>query len=134
MAPNNSYVNHSAGPMGGVFMKKSTEEVLHLEIPPNSESKLFEEALALVTSFCEDVDLSDVDSLKFHANTWGLSSVKHFAETYFPKMKELKYIDFSDTVGFRPRSDLPMSSGAMLFEARFYEIIELNFNDNFLDK
>lgn len=40
----------------------------------------------------------------------------------------------SDTLGFRPRSDLPMSLASILYEARFYDIIELNLNDNFLDK
>lgn len=134
MAPNNSYTMTNSGPLGGVFMKKSTEEILHFEVPPNSEGKLFEEALALVASLCEDVDLSDIDSLKFHANTWGLSSVKHFAETFVPKMEELKYIDLSDTIGARPRSDLPMSSSAILFEAKDFNIIELNLNDNVLGK
>ena len=78
-----------AGPLGGIFMKKVQPEILHLEIPANLESKKFEEALTLVASYCEDVDLTDVDSLKFHANTWGLSAVKHFAENFVPSMKEL---------------------------------------------
>lgn len=115
-------------------MKKKEPEILHLEIPANLESKKFEEALTLVASYCEDVDLTDVDSLKFHANTWGLSAVKHFAENYVPKMKELRFVDMSDTLGFRPRSDLPMSLAAILFESRFFDIIELNLNENFLDK
>tara|TARA_B110000285_G_C15113693_1_gene612709 strand:- start:636 stop:1340 length:705 start_codon:yes stop_codon:yes gene_type:complete len=130
---NNTHLLQIAGPLGGIFMKKVEPEILHLEIPANLESKKFEEALALVASYCNDVDLTDVDSLKFHANTWGLSAVKHFAETFVPMMKELTYIDMSDTLGFRPRSDLPMSLASILFEARFYNIIELNLNDNFLD-
>jgi hypothetical protein len=80
----NTYSRALAGPMAGVFMKKVAGEILHLEIPANLESKLFEEALALVSSYCEEVDLTDVDSLKFHTNTWGLSSVKHFAVTFVP--------------------------------------------------
>jgi len=86
---NNTHLLQIAGPLGGIFMKKVEPEILHLEIPANLESKKFEEALALVASYCNDVDLTDVDSLKFHANTWGLSAVKHFAETFVPMMKEL---------------------------------------------
>ena len=131
---NQTHLLQIAGPLGGIFMKRNEPEILHLEIPANLEFKKFEEATALVATYCEDVDLSDVDSLKFHANTWGLGAVKHFAETFVPKMKELTYLDMSDTLGFRPRSDLPMSLAAILFEARFFNIIELNLNDNTLEK
>ena len=47
-------------------------------------------------------------------------------------MKELVILDFSDTVKARPRSDLPMSTSSILYEARFFDIIELNLNDNTL--
>lgn len=49
-------------------------------------------------------------------------------------MKKLKILDFSDTIKARPRSDLPMSTGAILFEARKFDIIILDMNDNFLGK
>lgn len=86
--------------MSSVFSQKKGKTINHLEIPPNIDKKLFDEAVDVIKGICEKIDLSKVESLKYHINTWGLSSNNWFAENMVPKLKKLNTIDFSDTVNY----------------------------------
>lgn len=127
---NQAYQKVSLGPLGGVFMKRSAAEELHFEVPHNVDAKLYDEAVELLQTFVKGVDLSGVHSLKFHTNTWGLSSCNSFADDFIPKMKSLRKIDFSDTVKFRPRSDCPNGCKAILYAAKDFNITNLDLSYN----
>jgi hypothetical protein len=77
------------GPLGGVFMRKKLDEVSHFEVPHNKDGKIYDEAVKLIDKFCDSQDFSGIHSLKFHTNTWGLSSCNAFADNYIPKMRFL---------------------------------------------
>lgn len=102
------------GAMSSVFSQKKGSTINHLEIPPNFDKKLFDEAVAVIKGICEKIDLSNVQSLKYHINTWGLSSNNWFADNMVHKMKRLNAIDFSDTVNYQHRSDMCMGIKAIL--------------------
>ena len=129
------YTKVSLGPLGGVFMKKKADEEFYYEVPHNPDGLMYDEANELIEKHCKGVDMSGVHTLKFHTNTWGLSSSNLFADEYIPKMKKLQKIDFSDTVKMRYRSDCPNGCKAILFAAKDFNIIHLdvsynNFEDN----
>ena len=115
-----------------MMSRESTLE--HFECAPNVKSLLYDEAVAEITSNCEDEDLDKVQSLKFHANTWGLSSCNSFAENYMAKMVKVEYIDFSDTVKYKHRSDLCMSVRAILTQAEKKGVTKLNLRDNDMEE
>ena len=85
--------------MCSILMFRSITED-HFECPPNKDAKMYDEAVEELTEFCEGIDLLNMTSLKFHVNTWGLSSNNYFADEIIPKMKKLAKIDFSDTVKY----------------------------------
>ena len=120
-------------PMSSVFAKKAGQQIRHLEVPENSGKKLFEEAVAFLSKQCEGIDLKNITSLKFHANTYGLSSNNWFADNIICKMTKLSKIDFSDTVDYQHRSDLCMGISSMLRAVAEMKIIEIDLKDNFLD-
>ena len=103
--------------MSSVFSSKQGKPEVHLEIPPNSEVKLYDEAVSVLKSFSEGLALKDVSSIKYHVNTWGLSSNNWFSENMIVKMKKLGRIDYSDTINYEHRSDMCMGIEAMLTEA-----------------
>lgn len=80
---------------------------------------------------CQEIEFKEVTSVKFHTNTWGLSSCNYFAENILSKMRNLKKLDTSDTLKFRQRSDLCMSTRALLGAAGKIEYLDLS--ENFLD-
>lgn len=49
------------------------------------------------------------------------------------KMVNIEYIDFSDTVKYRHRSDLCMSARAILTQASDKKVTKLNMKDNDLE-
>lgn len=77
--------------------------------------------------------MKNITSLKFHANTYGLSSNNWFADNIICKMAKLSKIDFSDTVNYQHRSDLCMGVSSMLRAVADNKIIEIDLKDNFLD-
>ena len=83
------YTKVSLGPLGGVFMKKKAEEEFFYEVPHNKDGLMYDEANELIEKQCKGVDMTGVHTLKFHTNTWGLSSSNLFADDYIPKMKKL---------------------------------------------
>ena len=115
-------------------MMSRESSLSHFECAPNVNSLLYDEAVAEITSNCEGVELDQIQSLKFHTNTWGLSSCNSFAENVMVKMVKLEYIDFSDTAKFRHRSDLCMSARAILTQAIPFKITKLNLRDNDLEE
>lgn len=70
-----------------IMSRKSS--LTHFECAPNVKSLLYDEAVAEITSNCEGVDMSQIESLKFHANTWGLSSCNSFADNVMTKMVKI---------------------------------------------
>ena len=111
-----------------------SKSLAHFECAPNEKGLLYDEAVAEITSNCEGVELGEIQSLKFHTNTWGLSSCNSFAENVMAKMVKIEHIDFSDTVKYRHRSDLCMSVRAILTQAEDKSVTKLNLRDNDLEE
>lgn len=107
--------------------------MLHFDVPHNAKALLYDDAVSQLTQWCQEIDLKAINSIKFHTNTWGLSSCNFFAEAIIANMPKLKYLDFSDTVKFRHRSDLCMGTQAMLLAANEKAIYSLNLADNLLE-
>ena len=118
--------------MSSVLMSKTISEEF-LEVQPNRKKKLYDEAVAELKQFCEGVDLKIITSLKYHANTWGLSSNNSFADEIISEMTQLEKIDFRDTVHFSNRSDLCMGIKSILFAVQNFKIQLIDLSDNFLD-
>ena len=108
-------------PMSSVLMSRTISEEF-LEVQPNKKKKLYDEAVAELKNFCEGVDLKAVTSLKYHANTWGLSSNNSFADEFICEMTQLVKIDFSDTIHFSARSDLCQGIKSILFAVQKFNI------------
>ena len=108
-------------------------QVYHFECPPNFKKLLYDDAVNELKDTCHEVDTEIVNSLKYHINTWGLSSNNWFAENVVVNMAHLNRIDFSDTVKYRHRSDLCMGAKSILASAIDKNIIELDMSSNFLD-
>ena len=58
------------------------EDHYHYEIDPNFKKVVFDEAMEELKELCERKDFSEVSSLKFHTNSWGLSCSAYFGEHY----------------------------------------------------
>ncbi len=86
----------------------------HLEFAPNLEKYLYDDAIEELRENSRGLMVDKLTSLQHHANTWGLSSNKYFAENLVTKMGNLNKLDFSDTVGFQNRSDMPMGIQAVM--------------------
>jgi hypothetical protein len=108
-------------PMSSVLMSRTISEEF-FEVQPNKKKKLYDEAVAELKTFCEGVDLKAVTSLKYHANTWGLSSNNSFADEFICEMTQLVKIDFSDTIHFSARSDLCQGIKSILFAVQKFNI------------
>lgn len=104
-----------------------------MEISPNHGKKLYDEAVSVLREYCQGQALESVTSIKFHANTWGLSSCNWFADEIVTKMRKLQVLDFSDTVHSQHRSDLCMGIKAILTAATDKEIEFIDLSDNDLD-
>jgi hypothetical protein len=102
--------------MGSILMNKEREDDF-LEIPPNEKNLIFDDAVAELKKNCQGIDLDKVTSIKYHTNTWGLSSNNWFADEIITKLSNLQKIDFSDTVNYRHRSDLCLGIKSMLLAA-----------------
>lgn len=108
-------------------------EELHFEVPPNAQALLYDDAVNELKGFCKDLELDAIQSIKFHTNTWGLSSCNYFGDEILSRMKSLQRIDFSDTIKYRHRSDLCAGTKAMLYQVKDYNITYLDLSENFLD-
>ena len=84
--------------MSSVFSKKDGPKINHIEIVYNKDKKLYDEAVDVLKKFIGKKKLGFINSIKYHVNTWGLSSNNWFADEVIPKFKVLAHIDFSDTV------------------------------------
>lgn len=114
-----------------ILMIKKYPEITHFEIDPNSQQLLYDDALNALKASCQNMDLEVITSIKFHTNTWGLSSCNYFAEHILSKMTNLTVLDLSDTLKYRPRSDLCMSTKALLSAVK--NVKKLDLSNNFLD-
>jgi hypothetical protein len=74
--------------MGSILMTRENNEDF-LEIPPNEKNLLFDEAVAELKKNCQGINLEKVSSIKYHTNTWGLSSNNWFADEIITKLKNL---------------------------------------------
>ena len=84
--------------MSSVYSKKDGAKINFMEICDNTDKKLYDEAVDVLKKFIGKKKLGLVNSIKYHVNTWGLSSNNWFADEVIPKFKVLAHIDFSDTV------------------------------------
>jgi hypothetical protein len=119
--------------MSSVFLTSDAWDEYHIEIDANVKNLIFDEANDLMEEMCGVIEPVEVISLKYHANSWGLSSNQFFGEETLSKMSKLQKIDFSDTIKFEHRSDLAMSCGAMLDHVTDKNIIQINFAENDLE-
>jgi Ran GTPase-activating protein (RanGAP) involved in mRNA processing and transport len=62
-----------------------------------------------------------------------MSCSKEFGEKYLSQMVNITRLDFSDTIKYKSRSDLAMSTAAMLTNCEKFKITHINMRDNFLD-
>jgi hypothetical protein len=86
--------------MSSVYSKKEGPKINFIEICENSEKKLYNEAVDVMKAFIGKKKLGIINSIKYHVNTWGLSTNNWFADECMPKFKNLAHIDFSDTVNY----------------------------------
>lgn len=98
-----------------------------LECDCNTKGLIFDEANEAMEEIGEQYDPKEWDILKFHVNTWGLSSNELFADTVVTKMNKLQKLDLSDTVQFDHRTDMPQSIG------KFLSVLKLRNNFTHLD-
>lgn len=121
-------------PLSSVFSKKYGQVEIYLEIPENKEKKLYDEAVAVLKESCSNKELDTITSIKFHANSWGLSACNWFADEIVSKMIHLKVLDFSDTIHYRHRSDLCKGIKAILTAATDKQIEFIDLSDNDLEE
>jgi hypothetical protein len=115
-----SYFEDESGPMRYVFaMKEPEKEIVHKEIMENKDNFVFDDANDKLEELCTRprIDLKEITSIKFHTNSWGLSSCNWMAENIICNMPNLTRIDFSETINFQPRSDIGYSTNSMLTAA-----------------
>ena len=84
------------------------------EILSNDKPYLFDDAIEELRYAFMRVQVENITILRHHANTWGLSSSNWLAENILPKLKNLKKLDFSETLHNPPRSDICHSLRSML--------------------
>lgn len=99
----------------------------------NEKKLIYDEAIEELDEICQKLNYSTITSLKFHTNSWGMSCGKHFGENYLSKCKNLTKLDFSDTINYKARSDLCMSTAAMLVFCEDFKIETIDLSNNFLD-
>lgn len=102
-------------------------------VPELDKKLIFDEALEELDEICYKLELDAITSLTFHINTWGMSCSKHFGEKYMSKMGKLTRLEWADTIHAKPRSDLCMSTAAILLPCKDHKIEYLDMSDNFLD-
>ena len=132
-----SYIDDENGPMRYVIASKSyDQEMVHKEIMENKDNFVFDDANDKLEELCTRprIDLKEITSIKFHTNSWGLSSCNWMAENIICKMTSLTRIDFSETINFQPRSDIGYSTNSMLVSAQKFKIEKIYLQDNFLDE
>ena len=114
-------------PASSFYRDSEVYEEYHIEIDANVDNLIFDQADEFIEECCEDIELEAVTSFKFHTNSWGLGACNWFAENIVAKMKNLQKIDFSDTINFKHRTDLPLSCGNILDQAADKNILRINF-------
>jgi Ran GTPase-activating protein (RanGAP) involved in mRNA processing and transport len=95
---------------------------------------LYDAANEEMERICKEIDYESTQSVRFHVNSWGLSACQWFAETILPKMEKLIHLDLSETKGFQNRSDVCMSTKALLEPLVNNQIYFLNVSNNFFDE
>lgn len=73
--------------MGSILMTRERIDDF-LEIAPNEKNLLFDDAVEELKN-CQGINLEKVSSIKYHTNTWGLSSNNWFADEIITKLKNL---------------------------------------------
>lgn len=103
------------------------------QIDSNNQPFYFDEASDELNATFRRNNVQKVTQLKHHANTWGLSSSNYLADEVMPRMKNLRKIDFSETLNRLPRSDICQSINSMLNACVEYKIEFIDLSNNFLD-
>ena len=75
-------------------MVKEYHSKEHLELPVNNNKLMFDDAVEFFSEFCEGLDMDSINSVKYHINTWGLSTNNWFADNVMSKLKNIESIDF----------------------------------------
>jgi hypothetical protein len=127
-----NYQTLALPPMSSV-LTAIKDEMIHYEVPPNDKKLIYDEAMEELNDLCSKIPFKDVTSLKFHTNSWGMSCSKHFGEKYLSQCVNLTRMDLSDTIKFKPRSDLCMSTAAMLEYCKEFKITHIYLQDNLLE-
>lgn len=126
------YQRESGPPLASVKLEAKLYEEW-FEILSNDKPYYFDDALAELDYSFKKVQVEKITFLKHHANTWGLSSSNWLADEILPKLKNLTKIDFSETLGSTPRSDICHSVNSMLNACKSFAIEYIDLRDNFLD-
>ena len=119
--------------MSSVFAYAESTCEQHLEFYQNAEKYLYDDAIEEIVENSRGVPVDNVTSLKHHVNSWGLSSNNYVADNLICKMKNLEKIDFSDTINYQHRSDMPMGIQAMLDVVIQQNILQIDLSNNVLD-
>ena len=107
------YQRDTCPPMSSVRLERKLFDEWY-EVVINDKPYLFDDAIEELRYAFMRVKVEEITILKHHANTWGLSSSNWLAEKILPKLKNLKKLDFSETLGRPPRSDICHSFKSML--------------------
>ena len=108
-------------------------QVFHYEVPANEKNLIFDEAIEELTEICEKIPCEEITSLTFHTNSWGMSCSKYFGEKAMVKMTNLTRLEWADIIKAKPRSDLCMSTAAMLYICKDHKIEYIDLSDNLLE-
>lgn len=75
-------------------------DLKYLEVEANVNNLIFDEANDELLKVAKKYEPSEWNYLRYHINTWGLSSNELFANTVIAKMVNLNRLDVSETPDF----------------------------------
>ena len=88
-----SFLTPKVAPLGSILMIRHYPETIHFEVDANTKALLYDDAVNALSTSCIGIDFEEVNSIKFHTNSWGLSSCNYFAENVLSKMLNLKSLE-----------------------------------------
>ncbi len=84
-----SFILPRASPLGSILMLRHYPDIIHFEVDANTKALLYDDAVNALSDSCLGIDFEEVNSIKFHTNSWGLSSCNYFADNILGKMQNL---------------------------------------------
>lgn len=87
---------------------KDEWDLKYLEVEANVNNLIFDEANDELLKVAKKYDPIEWNYLRYHINTWGLSSNELFANTVIDKMVNLNRLDVSESPEFDQRTDMPI--------------------------